>query len=114
MSIHGLEDQRHKADDPKRITDWLLAVRVRVRRRGPGKNTLGYFSGGAEEFEAVLRVAMRHGHRHDPPISITKVARAFQFTDKGLRTSYRQLYEWLKRYEVDFDATKLSIESEPL
>src|SRR6266850_3907861 len=24
MSIHGLEDQRHRADDPKRITDWLL------------------------------------------------------------------------------------------
>jgi hypothetical protein len=91
------------------VSQWInAAVRAVPRRRGP-KNSR-YFTGGRPEFEATLVVAMRHVHRHDPPITKTKVARAFSFTPKGLNTSYRQLQTWLKKFNVDFDALRLAIE----
>jgi hypothetical protein len=54
---------------------------------------------------------MRHVQKYDPPVSRAKVARVFHLTHGGVKTSYRQLHRWLKRFKVDFDALKASLPS---
>jgi hypothetical protein len=76
--------------------------------RGRPKGAGAYYQ-TRHEFELVLRRTMRHVQKYDPPISRAKVARHFHLTRGGVKTTYTQLYRWLKQHKVDFDTLKASL-----